>query len=101
MSAADPAPAAPGAVQVHVREYGGAYIARCNGRTASATCGTITAAARAAARFFGCVDTRVRLNPVTNHTFLALREADAAGQAGYSTPADLRRAEFERLYGRE
>jgi hypothetical protein len=84
-------------VVVNVRMSCGAYVARCNGKTASATADAESAAARAAAKHFGTIDTKVRLKPVTHMTFFAVPAADAPSD--YKSANDLVRERCEQVYG--
>lgn len=80
---------------VTVRMLCGAYVARCKGKSASATSDAETAAARAAAKAFGTLDTRIRLKSVPPDNFWALpHDAD-----GYLSAPQIVRDRIARQYG--
>lgn len=74
------------ALRVTVRDVGGCYFARCQGKTASCTSNGSTAAARAAMKALGGREPEIRLKKVDGG-FLALRSATPVD--GYATAHEI------------
>jgi hypothetical protein len=64
-------------VLVKIRDYCGAYVARCAGKSASSTSSQEFAAAAAAAKHFKVLPRRIRLHPNADGSFLAMPESSA------------------------
>lgn len=78
------------AVRVTVREVGGCYLARCQGKTGSCTSDGSTAAARAAMKALGGREPEIRLKKIDGG-FLAVRSATPVD--GYATADEICKAE--------
>jgi hypothetical protein len=68
----------PVTLQIHVRYYGGAYIARCNGKTASSTNSRKWAAIRAALKAADVLQTLGIIGEVPDEDGITVRQRSGA-----------------------
>jgi hypothetical protein len=90
----------PDSEKVTVRSTGGIYLARCGRKNASCTMDAVSAAARAAGKHFGVLDTKIHLLEVGGAGPLTTFRALPCAALGYATASELAEAHRVAMYGR-